>query len=60
MAFFRPEWAVFSFFRYGAPTVPPIPPQETASMSNVLFYALLLLGTLLFLGALWYNRRRGK
>ncbi len=48
-----------SILRHAIPTVPPFP-EETSSMNGVLFYGLFLLGLILFLGALFYNRRKGK
>lgn len=58
MLFWRIEWA-FSLLRHAAPTVPPFP-EGTSSMNGVLFYGLFLLGVILFLGALFYNRRKGR
>ncbi len=55
MAFWGMEWT----FLWHVPTVPPFP-EETSSMDGLLFYSLFLLGLVLFLGALFYNRRKGK
>jgi hypothetical protein len=53
-------WVALSW-PLAAPTVTPLLPidEGPVGISGSLFYVLLLLGTVLFLGAFFYSRRKG-